>query len=150
MVPFLSVVVVVRNQQSRLEELLANAVAQAALKSVMCEVIVVDNASTDGSAEKLRQLSSVLPDLQVYVLSRKVGRRVAERLGMESALGDIIQGSRTLTRDELNMELQMPLHRGIRIGSLFIGIFPRVPHVSQEFGSTKKTRRQRLNVEHAA
>lgn len=149
MVPFISLVLVVHNEKHNLREIVTVGAAYAAVLGQMCEVIVVDNASTDGSVELLKDLTRVLPDLQVYVLSQKVSARSAERFGLESALGDTVCGSRAWTREELNMELQRPLKRGISIGSLFIGFLPEVPHVAQEFSSTSKTRRQRLNVEQA-
>ncbi len=149
MVPFLSIVIVVRNQRNKLGELLTVAAAYGAVMGNMCEVIVVDNASTDGSVDQLKWLTTVLPDLQVYVLSQKVSDKVAQRFGLESALGDMVICDRVLSREQLSAELQQPLRRGISIGSLFIGTIPKQCHVAQEFGSVRKTRRQRLNVEQA-
>lgn len=149
MVPFLSIVIVVRNQRNLLGEMLTVAAAYGAVLGHMCEVIVVDNASTDGSIEQLKWLTTVLPDLQVYILSEKVNDKTAQRFGLENALGDVICGERMLTREQLSAELQQPLRHGISIGSFFIGIIPKPCHVTQEFNSTRKTRRQRLNVEQA-
>ena len=162
MVPFLSMVTVVRNQSAQLELILERLTRLAARAANICEVIVVDNASTDGSAEELRRLAAKLPDLQVYVLSRKASMRCAERAGLENALGDQVnvvdssgrgRGARVLSREKLTAILQLPLRHGIsvRLGTwtLFIGAICDPCHIAQEFSSTIKTRRQQLNIEQA-
>lgn len=89
---FLSVVYVVRNQEERIEHLLTSATAQ--LRSLVCdyELIIVDNASTDGSIARLRQLVSQasIPNVQVYSLVKEVDTDTASWVGLENALGDYV------------------------------------------------------------
>jgi glycosyltransferase involved in cell wall biosynthesis len=162
MVPFLSMVTVVRNQSGQLRRILERLTRLAGRASHICEVIVIDNASDDGSSDELRQLTEELPDLQVYVLSQKVSTKAAERVGLENALGDQVNvidssgkghGARVLSRRTLNMVLQSPLRRGISVRfktfTAFLGIICEPCHIAQEFGSTVKTRREKLNIEQA-
>ena len=160
MVPFLSVVLVVRNQREKLRGFLVDWTDAACRLGQMCEVIVVDNASTDGSALKLKELAAELPDLQVYLLSKRVNKHTALRAGLENALGDQIlvigvdmSVKQKLSRDELNLILQFPprplLVRFAEWLSSLLGCGVPRYHIAQEFGSTVKTRRQRLNVEQA-
>lgn len=89
---FLSIVYVVRNQESHLERILENAIAQ--LDSLVCdyELIVVDNASTDQSISTLRRLvgRESFPNVQVYALIKEVDTDTASWVGLENALGDFI------------------------------------------------------------
>lgn len=162
MVPFLSMVTVVRNQSGQLRAILERLTRLAGRASNICEVIVIDNASTDGSAEELRRLAAALPDLQVYVLQHHVGTKAAERVGLENALGDQVnvvdssgkgRGARVLSRETLTAVLQQPLRRGlsVRFGTwtLFVGAICEPCHIAMEFSSTAKTRRQALNIEQA-
>lgn len=89
---FLSVVLVVRNQNAHLEELL-----KEAYKSVWpivqdFEIIVVDNASTDASVQTLKSLAGEngLPNLQVYALTKQVDTDTASWVGLENSLGDFV------------------------------------------------------------
>lgn len=89
---FLSVVLVVRNQEARLEEMLSAAVGSISPLVGDHEIIVVDNASTDGSVAELKRLTSEngLPNLQVYALTKEVDADTASWVGLENALGDFV------------------------------------------------------------
>ena len=89
---FLSVVYVVRNQSLELERILTHASDYLAGIVSDYELIVVDNASTDNSVERLRCLTSDkgLPNLQVYALTQEVGLDTASWVGVENALGDFV------------------------------------------------------------
>ena len=89
---FLSVVYVVRNQSSQLESILSDAVAQIATLVSDYELIVVDNASDDGSVATLKALTGEkgLPNLQVYALTKEVDADSASWVGLENALGDFV------------------------------------------------------------
>lgn len=98
---FLSVVLVVRNQSSQLEELLASAIATIAPLVSDFELIVVDNASEDQSVEVLKRLTGEggLPNLQVYALTKEVDSDTASWAGLENALGDYVAVADPATDD---------------------------------------------------
>lgn len=89
---FLSIVLVLRNQASSVESLLAE------ISSPLCELvsdyelIVVDNASLDDSISVLKKLAreTEFPNLQVYALTKEVDSDTASWVGLENALGDFI------------------------------------------------------------
>lgn len=98
---FLSVVIVVRNQISELEEILRNASELLATTVSDWELIVVDNASEDQSVSALKSLTSKtgLPNLQVYALTKEVSTETAEWVGLENALGDYVLVVDPMTED---------------------------------------------------
>lgn len=89
---FLSVVLVVRNQAERLEDVLASAVDSIAGLVSDYEIVVVDNASGDDSVGLLKRLTGEkgLPNLQVYALTKEVDMDTASWVGLENALGDFV------------------------------------------------------------
>jgi glycosyltransferase involved in cell wall biosynthesis len=80
----LSVVVPVYNEVGTIGELLAR-VGRVDLEK---EIIVVDDASTDGTRDVLRSLSA--PDLVVVFHDRNRGKGAALRTGFARARGDIV------------------------------------------------------------
>jgi hypothetical protein len=89
---FLSIVYVVRNQSDTIEELLQLATKCISPMVSDYELIIVDNASTDDSYNKLKNITSEngLPNVQVYALTKEVDSGTASWLGLENALGDFI------------------------------------------------------------
>lgn len=89
---FLSVVYVVRNQESTLPDILQRATETLQGLVSDYELIVVDNASEDGSVAVLERLTQRggLPNLQVYVLTKEVESDTASWVGLENALGDFV------------------------------------------------------------
>jgi len=89
---FLSVVTVVRNDKERLAQIAGALCTPLAELVSDYEVIIIDNASQDGSLEAYRQLvaTSGLPNLQVYALTKEVDVDTAYSVGLENALGDFI------------------------------------------------------------
>ena len=89
---FLSVVLVVRNQQEHLRSLLDEATAAIGALVTDYELIVVDNASGDGSLALLKSMVGVggVPNTQVYALTKEVDRDTASWVGLENALGDYV------------------------------------------------------------
>jgi polyisoprenyl-phosphate glycosyltransferase len=89
---FLSVVFVVRNQSDHIERILSE--AATCIESFVSdyELIVVDNASDDGSVSNFKILTGEngLPNLQVYALTKEVDADTASWVGLENALGDFI------------------------------------------------------------
>jgi glycosyltransferase involved in cell wall biosynthesis len=89
---FLSVVFVVRNQAEHLASLVAAAAAHLAELVSDYELIIVDNASGDGSIAVLKGLTGEhgQPNLQVFALTKEVDADTASWAGMENALGDFV------------------------------------------------------------
>ena len=89
---FLSVVFVVRNQSSCIEKILSDTTNYIASLVGDYEIIVIDNASDDGSISVLKSLSGEngLPNLQVYALTKVVNMDTASWVGIENALGDFV------------------------------------------------------------
>ncbi len=89
---FLSIVIVVRNQSSHIESLLAEAAGQIHSLVSDYELIIVDNASEDDSVAVLKRLTGEqgVPNLQVYALTKEVDTDTAAWVGLENALGDFV------------------------------------------------------------
>ena len=82
--PQLSVVVPARNEDGNLRPLLDETVA--ALRGVVAfEVIVVDDASTDGSLARLQAARAAMPELRVLAHDRQAGQSAAIRAGVKAA-----------------------------------------------------------------
>lgn len=98
---FLSVVLVIRNQAGQLPALLEESIASVQPLVTDFELIVVDNASEDGSVAVLQDLvgHDGLPNLQVYALTKEVDVDTASWVGLENALGDFVAVLDPLTED---------------------------------------------------
>ena len=89
---FLSVVVVVHNDEEHIHQRLHVLSEQLAALASDYEVIVVDNASTDGTVGVLERATSTsgLANLQCFVLTKVVDFDTACWAGIVSALGDYV------------------------------------------------------------
>lgn len=89
---FLSVVVVVRNQEQRLAALIDKFGRLLSDLVRDYELVIVDNASDDGSVAVLRELTGEdrEPNLQIYALGKEVDCQTASWVGLENALGDYV------------------------------------------------------------
>lgn len=81
----LSIIIVNYNVKEFLEQCLIS--VQKALKGISAEVLVIDNSSSDGSAEMLRQK---FPDVQLTVNPKNVGFAKASNQGLQIAGGQFI------------------------------------------------------------
>lgn len=89
---FLSIVFVVRNQSEQIEKIVSDATTDISTLVSDYELIVVDNASNDGSLSVFRSLTGEngQPNLQVYALTKEVDDDTASWVGLENALGDFV------------------------------------------------------------
>lgn len=89
---FLSVVAVLRNESDALQQIVRD--IASSIQGVVrdYELIIVDNASTDDSLERLKELTGPAgePNLQVYALTKEVDADTASCVGLENALGDVV------------------------------------------------------------
>ncbi|MDX6587839.1 MAG: polyisoprenyl-phosphate glycosyltransferase [Solirubrobacterales bacterium] len=84
----LSVVVPVFNELEALDELYRRLVAS--LGTMPFELIFTDNASTDGTAERLAEMAQADSRMRVILLSRNFGHQASLSAGLEHARGDAV------------------------------------------------------------
>jgi glycosyltransferase involved in cell wall biosynthesis len=85
----LSVVVPVYNEAALVDEVLAR-VLKADCCGLACEVVVVDDGSTDGTREKVRRIAQEHAQVKAVFQERNQGKGAALRRGFEAATGDIV------------------------------------------------------------
>ncbi|MCZ7582752.1 MAG: glycosyltransferase [Deltaproteobacteria bacterium] len=85
----LSMVVPVYNETRRIEAGLTRILAYAKTRADRCEIVVVDDGSTDGTADDARRLLKAYPDHRVVVLPENQGKGRAVREGMLAAAGAV-------------------------------------------------------------
>ncbi|HWA88943.1 MAG TPA: glycosyltransferase family 2 protein [Rhizomicrobium sp.] len=89
-VPF-SLIVAVKDEKENMAPLIAEiAQACAGLDPSAYEAIFIDDGSSDGTAEELARLKSVLPTLRVLVHGRNLGKSAALRTGIRAARFPIV------------------------------------------------------------
>jgi glycosyltransferase involved in cell wall biosynthesis len=121
----LSIVVPVFNEKNTLEEIIHR--VQASLYDK--EIIVVDDASVDGSRDILDRLSQQYDNLRVYYHEKNLGKGAALRTGFAQVTGDvvIIQDA-DLEYDPLDYPALLdPIEKGLAdvvYGSRLIGARP--------------------------
>src|SRR4051812_41541908 len=89
MIPFapsLTIVIPAYNERENLPRVVADALAFARTSCRVCEVLVVDDGSTDGSDDVLRALAA--PALRVVRHEKNAGLSAALRTGFYAAAND--------------------------------------------------------------
>jgi glycosyltransferase involved in cell wall biosynthesis len=86
--PRLSIVVPVHNEAENLPELHARLTTVLAELGVPYEIIVIDDGSTDGSLQLLREIHAKDAHLKVVNLARNFGHQVAISAGLDFAHGE--------------------------------------------------------------
>jgi dolichol-phosphate mannosyltransferase len=86
----LSAVIPLFNEKDSLEELHARLSSVFSSMALPYELIFVDDGSTDGSAELLRNLASSDWHVKVIILSRNFGQHAALASGLSKAAGDAV------------------------------------------------------------
>lgn len=88
--PRVSVLVPCYNEVGTVRELWAQVRAQFAALGVAGEVVFVDDGSTDGTREVLRELAAEDPATQVLLLRRNLGKAAALDVGFRATRGDFV------------------------------------------------------------
>jgi glycosyltransferase involved in cell wall biosynthesis len=86
----LSIVIPVFNEQDTLETLTRQIKANAAEVAEDCEIIFVDDGSTDGSVEILHKLAQTDPAVRLIRFGTNYGKASALDVGFKQARGEII------------------------------------------------------------
>jgi len=105
-IPSVSVVVPVMNEVESLPQLIEAIASTMSASQLSYEIIVVDDGSTDGSAELLRQQARTRTDLKAVLLRRNYGQTAAMAAGFNYASGKAIV---TLDGDLQNDPADIPL-----------------------------------------
>lgn len=118
MTPEISVVLPAKDEAGNIVPLL-RAIA-VALQEDLHEIIVVDDASTDGTRQELAALQTSLPHLRVICHDRSCGQSAAIRSGVLAARGELIA---TLDADGQNPPENLPaLLAPFRLGNPTLGL----------------------------
>lgn len=102
----ISVVVSLYNERPALDELCCRLASVLSTLAHPYEIIFIDDGSTDGSIEKLRELRSVYPSVRYLRFRRNFGKSAALAAGFRAARYDIIV---TLDADLQDIPEQLPL-----------------------------------------
>jgi glycosyltransferase involved in cell wall biosynthesis len=86
----ISVVSAVYNAEPWLEAYVREMHAFLAARFKDFEIVIVDNASTDGTVAVIERLQEELPNIQLYCLMRKLNQESAFVVGLEQAIGDVV------------------------------------------------------------
>jgi glycosyltransferase involved in cell wall biosynthesis len=82
----LTVVIPVYNERATVEEILRRVEAV----SLASEIIIVDDGSTDGTSELLRQIAAAHPLVRLITHERNLGKGAAVRTGLQASTCDVI------------------------------------------------------------
>jgi glycosyltransferase involved in cell wall biosynthesis len=105
-IPDVSVVVPVRDEVESLPLLLESIATNVSASNLSYEIICVDDGSTDGSAEFLKEQAQIRNDLKAVLLRRNYGQSAAMAAGFNYAMGNVIV---TLDADLQNDPADIPL-----------------------------------------
>jgi dolichol-phosphate mannosyltransferase len=105
-VPAVSVVVPVRDEVESLPHLLEAIASTLSDNQISYEIICVDDGSTDGSAEFLKEQAQIRSDLKAVILRRNYGQTAAMSAGFNYAVGKAIV---TLDADLQNDPADIPM-----------------------------------------
>ncbi|NJM70214.1 MAG: glycosyltransferase family 2 protein [Scytonema sp. RU_4_4] len=105
-VPDVSVVVPVHNEVESLPHLLEAIAFTLSATELSYEIICVDDGSTDGSAQLLKEQAQIRNDLKAVILRRNYGQTAAMAAGFNYALGKAIV---TLDADLQNDPADIPM-----------------------------------------
>ena len=86
----LSVVIPIYNEADNIDPLVEDVVREVSALGMSFEVILVNDGSRDGSAERLDAAAEVHPEVKVIHFAANCGQTLALAAGMDESLGEII------------------------------------------------------------
>lgn len=130
-----SVVVCVKNDAHLIDGFASEVVALLSERYTDYEVIFVDDASTDGTPERIDAVLARHDGIRYLRLSRSFGREVALYAGMQSAIGDYVT-IMSIHTDPPRLIPQM-VERAVRHGGLVFGVSSQRLNEPALFGLVK-------------
>lgn len=113
--PLVSIIIPVYNKASFVRETLDSAINQTYPK---LEIILVNDGSTDGSLDILKEYAGQFPDKVKLIDSVNQGVSVATNLGIQAAKGEYIQfldADDILSQDKIDRQLKMLQGKGYQV-----------------------------------
>jgi len=111
--PEISIVVPVMNEAGNIEPLIT--AIRAAFDGRAIEIIYIDDASTDATADELAELQKSIPNLRVLTHSHRTGQSAALRSGILAAtaplIGTLDGDGQNLPEDLVRLEAEVHAHR---------------------------------------
>ena len=90
MPPLLSVVIPARNEEGSIVETLESITSVLTRENIPREIVVVDDASSDGTAALIRDFGARDPSVRLVTNTGRNGFGMAIRMGLEAAKGEIV------------------------------------------------------------
>lgn len=85
----LSIIIPVYNEKKTIAEVLKR-VKKVKIIGIKKEIIIIDDASTDGTGEILKKLKLKNPDLKIFYHQKNQGKGVAIKTGLSKVTGDLV------------------------------------------------------------
>ena len=86
----LSLIIPCYNEENTIEKCVENVLGINKSKNFDLEIVIVNDCSTDKSAEKLEEISLKYPEIKIFTHPKNRGKGAALRTGLISATGDFI------------------------------------------------------------
>jgi len=86
----LSIVIPVYNERGLVPQAIARIEAAALPEGLEREIVIVDDCSTDGTREWLREFAASRPDIKLQLHGQNAGKGAALRTGFAAATGDFV------------------------------------------------------------
>lgn len=85
----LSIIIPAYNEEKTVEKIIEK-VASIDLSPMDKEIVIINDASTDGTLSKIEQIKKKFKDLRIYSHTKNQGKGAAIRTGLQNATGDYI------------------------------------------------------------
>jgi len=88
--PLLSLIIPCYNEESTIENCVERVRKITNNQNLDLEIIIVNDCSTDNSAEKLKDISAKYPEIKIFTHEKNKGKGAALRTGLVAATGDFV------------------------------------------------------------